>query len=136
MFYEVPLLKSAPVNTGRGPKVNAQYRADVTSRDDPAKLGAEFAIGESVYTTLQNHYPGHFWNVELTGGMVKIGIPPLLGQWTYNFPARHLTHWRVIEAGGHILERFNIPRSTLDVAAFVNARNTKAIRRANQRPPE
>jgi hypothetical protein len=132
MFYEPTLLKTVPV-PGRGPKIRAEYRVDPSSGDTPEKLAAEFAIGDAVYKTLQHHFRGHFWDVELVGGVIKIGIKALLGKWTYNFPARDLTHWRVIEAGGHILERFNIPRSTIDVPAFVAARKNRV--RSGQKPP-
>lgn len=101
----------------------------------PAKLPAELAICKWVSALLHAHYRGHFWGVQVQGGIVRIGIPALLGNWTWNIPVRHLTPQLVVKAGGDILERFNIPRSSLDmgIAQFIDARQHRV--RASQTPP-
>jgi hypothetical protein len=94
------------------------------------------AIAKMVAEDLHTYYRGHFWAVHVDSkqGICLITIPVLLGNWKYKIPLTGLTTEMVVRAGGEILERFNIPRSSLDVAAFVAARE-KRVSRASQRPP-
>lgn len=91
--------------------------------DDPAAdadVQLAFVIGE----TLTRHYPGHPWFVEVdsNGGLASISIPAITGRFAYVLKLRLLGSdpglKSVVRAGGEILERWRIPRSSLDAAAF------------------
>lgn len=99
------------------------------ARDNAIKT----AIGVWLFTA----YPGHFWKIEANSaqGIAWITIDLLLGNWKYVFKLdKEITREMVIEAGGEILERFNIPRSGLRIEDFLTARPL-AVSRASQTPP-
>lgn len=105
--------------------IHAQHDLDLSRR-----------IGE----VLERHYPGHFFLVEVDsrGGIAHISIPILTENWRYNIPLPLLhgdpSMRMVVKAGGEILERWRIPRSGLDVAAFRAAMRHK-IHGPKQKPP-
>lgn len=77
---------------------------------------------------LQYWYPGHPWAVEVEhrGGVAKIGIPALMGSLAW-YVIHLTTIWSdpslkcVREAGGHILERYRLPRNRYDYFDFAAA---------------
>jgi hypothetical protein len=78
-----------------------------------------------VHDLLTKVYRGHFWEVycDSSQGILTITIPILLNNYKWIFKLQdEITPAKVIRAGGEILERFNIPRGHMDVAAFVQAR--------------
>jgi hypothetical protein len=82
-------------------------------------------VAKAITRVLLSQYRGHFWVVESNRaqGIAWISIPLLLGEWKYIFKlSEELTPAMIIRAGGQILERFNIPRSNLDVASFIAAK--------------
>ena len=91
------------------------------------KLPAEVACCKRMAQILYAKYPGHPWSVEVNAkqGIAFITIPPLLGTtWGYIIKLDDIANERdfetsVKEAGGNILERFNIPRSTIDIARYI-----------------
>lgn len=124
---------------GRGPRVQMELKYDSggTFTEREAETAAsDLTTTKWVAEVLTNHYRGHFWSVQVSSqqGLCRIGIPVLLGNWTWNIPLGLLNVAMVIKAGGELLERFNIPRSSLDVAAFVKARE-KRVSRVSQKPP-
>lgn len=124
---------------GRGPRVQMQLKYDSGvsfSEREADTAAADLTTTKWVAEVLHSHFRGHFWSVEVSShqGLCRIGIPVLLGNWTWNIPLPLLTHAMVLKAGGEILERFNIPRSSLDVAAFVKAREHR-VERVSQKPP-
>lgn len=136
--FDIPVLRAGLV-PGKGNKVEYQFKAGepgLFAREEADRQAADLTTTKWVGEVLHSHYRGHFWSVEVSSvqGVCLIGIPVLLGNWKYIIKLRHLTAKTVIEAGGHILERFKIPRSSLDVAAFVGARKHR-ISRANHNPP-
>lgn len=85
----------------------------------------DLMVAKAITRVLLSHYRGHFWVVEANRkqGVAWISIPILLGEWKYVFHLREdITPAMIIRAGGLILERFNIPRSSLDVASFIAAK--------------
>jgi hypothetical protein len=89
-------------------------------------------IVKATFEILRLHYPGHPWSIESFAeqrphGFVRISIPPLLGlNWGYTLPLDHdfyASPRPVIRAGGEILERFKIPRSSIDLAAYMSAKS-------------
>jgi hypothetical protein len=97
-------------------------------------------LARAIGAKLSEAFPGHPWFVEVdsVGGMVHISIPALMHNWRFNLRLRDLASdpgWKaVIKAGGEILERWNIPRSTIDVAAF-NAALTRKLHGHRDKPP-
>lgn len=86
----------------------------------------DMMVAKAITRVLLSQYRGHFWVVECNRaqGIAWISIPLLLGEWKYVFKlSEELTPAMIIRAGGQILERFNIPRSNLDVASFIAAKN-------------
>jgi len=94
------------------------------------------AIGDK----LTEHYPGHPWFVEVDsiGGLVHISIPVLMHNWRFNLKLRELASdpglKLVVKAGGEILERWQVPRSRIDVAAFSAAMRHR-LHGHKERPP-
>jgi hypothetical protein len=83
---------------------------------------AEVTICKGIGRLLEFHYPGHPWGVEVNieQGYAKISIPDLLGpNWGYIVHLDKMSDKLVIEAGGHILERFKMPRNRIDVAHYL-----------------
>jgi hypothetical protein len=96
-------------------------------RPDPHAY-ADIALARKIGETLQYHYGGHPWYVEVEHihGIAKVSIPSLMG-WTSYFVI-HLDRLAsdpgmkiVVKAGGEILERYRIPRSGFDFFAFADA---------------
>jgi hypothetical protein len=136
-LFDIPIIKSADHVGGSGPRVMVHGKVDRAQSAHEAMLNErDMRIAARVGEILHFHYRGHFWQVtsDSKQGVVTITIPVLLGNHKYVIKLAGLTDASVIEAGGHILERFKIPRGQLDVAAFVNARNL-AVSRGNQQPP-
>lgn len=128
LFREPTLVERGRLKLARGTMMVDTY-GERSSRDgDTSKIGIELTLCKAIGRVLSAHYPGHPWAVEVMAdqGIAKITIPPLLGMnWGYILHLDKLDTdagmKSVIEAGGHILERFNIPRSTIDLAAYLSA---------------
>lgn len=125
-FREPTLVSSARARFAGGTMRMESY-GERSSRDgDTTQIDYELTVAKAIGRILQAHYPGHPWFVEVMAdqGVAKITIPPLLGMnWGYILHLDKIgaSPRPVIEAGGHILERFNIPRSTIDLAAYITA---------------
>lgn len=137
--FDIPILMKRGMVPGRGPKVEYQFmreRSGAFDDEEQANAAADMATTKAVAEILHSHYRGHFWAVATDSkqGCVLITIPILLGNWKFMLKLKELTPAKVIKAGGEILERFNIPRSSIDMAAFCEAR-TRRVERHNQAPP-
>jgi hypothetical protein len=125
MILDEPVLvRRSNEQQGRGVMQISTY-VERQSRDDDGAGAREVTIAKAIGRLLAHHYPGHPWSVEVSihGGYATIGIPPLLGpNWGYILHLNQIDTEsgmkRVVEAGGHILERFQIPRSGMDPAAY------------------
>lgn len=89
------------------------------------KIPAEAALCKRIFNVLNAHYNGHAWAVEVDfgQGMAKITIPSILGfNFGYLIRLDELDRKAIIRGGGEILERFKIPRSTVDINAYMDAK--------------
>lgn len=114
-------------------------RADV----DRARVERETEMSKAVYEVLLGQYPGHVWEVTCDwrqgGVQIRLGVL-MTGSHCYWVRFNDVTgptelRKRVIEAGGNLLERFRMPRSTFDLSRFLEAR-PKAVFHKNMRMPE
>lgn len=126
LFREPTMIEQRRVQLGRGAMTMETYGERASRDGDTSKINYEVTLCKAIGRILYSHYPGHPWSVEVMAdqGIAKITIPPLLGvNWGYILHLDKLTASPkpIIEAGGHILERFNIPRSTIDLAAYITA---------------
>jgi hypothetical protein len=122
------------------PRIELQTR--YVPRADPEEYDPfaerDLMVAKALTRVLLQAYPGHFWETgaDHSQGIAWISIPILMGgNWKHVFRlSEDLTPIQVIRAGGEILERFNIPRSTLDLPAFLIAKR-RAISRASDKVP-
>ncbi len=100
------------------------------------KTVADVAMAKSIGELLTLHYAGHPWfaMVDSHQGVATIAIPALMKNFRYIIPLQLLTDKAVIEAGGHILERFKIPRSTIDFGAFHKAFDLRVLKERQDMP--
>lgn len=99
---------------------------DVTT-DTPDLPANDLILAKDMADTLNTHYPGHLWAVNVDGkqGMADIRNLALSGTWGYRL--RTVTNYsasefkkRVVRAGGEILERFKLRRGSADDAAIAS----------------
>lgn len=88
-------------------------------------------IAKRVHEILIHHYPGYPWKVisNAQQGVVYFNVPVLmgdtlhwlmkLGQWS------DLSPKLVIDGGGELLERMNLPRRGFEVMSFLEARDNR-----------
>lgn len=99
----------------------------------------DMAMARLIAEVLHDEYPNYPWVVEsnIAQGIACIRMPAIMGQTgAYVLHIDHLstvsgTRKYVREAGGHILERWNIPRSTFDLAALLAAAARSPVKRFN-----
>jgi hypothetical protein len=111
--------------------------ADVARPDAQNLVTAELRISHDIYSVLERHYPGHRWAVgaDLRGEVAYLSIPALMGpldKWVLhleNIMDPLQLSIAVMKAGGEILERFRIPRASLEagLGEFLDAKDTKRI---------
>lgn len=86
---------------------------------DPKKLNmsaASLTLAKNVADTLNKHYPGHLWgvNVDEKGGVVQVFNLALSGRWGFVIKITDLAGAddlrKVMRAGGEILERYRLHR--------------------------
>jgi hypothetical protein len=91
-------------------------------------------VASGVHHILTKHYPGYPWKAicDSRQGLVYFNIPILMGatlHWTIK-----LAQWEdfaiggerlVIEGGGQLLERMNLPRTGFEAGSFLDARDNK-----------
>ena len=116
---------------------------ETTPANDPM-IAAEMALARSIMEILQEHYPGHFWNVKVDArqGVAEIRhATRMLSSQCYCLHLSKvqgnpnaLVHY-VKAYGGEILERFRIPRGVLDIAAYCESKN-KTLTHHTQKMPE
>ena len=97
----------------------------------------DLALTKAVAATMETHYPGHPWRVEVSHrqGIIKIQLPILMG--ATNWYVVHITslgNWtigqrKIMRACGEILERYRIPRHNFSLDHFLAARSAIPIHR-------
>jgi hypothetical protein len=107
---------------------------DANAAPDRDITAKEIEASKQIGRVLADRYPGYMWSVEvhLRGAFrgAKISLPILIGPSKgYVIPSRFLMSEgsatrAIIRAGGEILERFNVPRSgiNLGMARFLDAK--------------
>lgn len=126
---EQVLIGHAKVQDGRNRAMHVRQYAEASPIDGTMQaVPAELALCKRIGAILNHHYKGHPWMIEVNfvQGMAKIGIPVLLGNWTYNIRLDEIVNdadlrSSVLRGGGELLERFGIPRNTIDVASYLAA---------------
>lgn len=92
------------------------HQRETEGRDKHAR--ADMALAKAVGETLTSHYSGHSWMVVACHrtGLVKVKLPFMVDKVWYTIRISELASdpglRSIIKAGGEILERFNIPRSS------------------------
>jgi hypothetical protein len=126
MIDDPVLLGTARLQQGGRAMRVKQYGERAGKSGETKAVPAEVRLCGEIYRILSAHYPGHPWSIEVHAeqGFAFITIPPLLGSnWGYvlHLDKLHADAFRasVIEAGGNLLERFEIPRSTIDLARYI-----------------
>lgn len=107
------------------PRLEEEWGGDHGEIRSP-KQAADNALAKAIWEKLQYHYPGHPWfvgvNHELGMAVIKL---PLFTEWGYWIRLDDLAvdpGMRIVKkGGGEFLERYNLPRSTIDLAALVGA---------------
>jgi hypothetical protein len=107
------------------------------------RIASETDMARKIATVLNFYYPGHAWEVTVDsrhgGAQLRIAILMTGSQCFFMRFDDIATHndfrKRVRDAGGELLERFNIPRAGFDLTAFIEAQ-PKAVLHINQRVPE
>lgn len=80
---------------------------------------ANESIAKNVAEVLDKHYPGHAWavNADVMQGIVKVHNLNLSGEWGFILKMDALlndpTERPIVNAGGELLERFNISRGEM-----------------------
>jgi hypothetical protein len=127
MFEEPVLLGTARLQMAGQPLRVKTYGERAGRSGEAQAVPGEVAMCKAMARILFAHYPGHPWSVEVHAeqGYAFITIPPLLGA-NYGY-ILHLDKidtqdsfvQGVKEAGGNLLERFSIPRSSIDIAHYL-----------------
>jgi hypothetical protein len=117
--------------------IEAHYeRKGLLPEEQDTRAQWDLMVAKAITRVLLSQYRGHFWVVECDSaqGIAWISIPVLLNDWKYVFHlSEDITPAMILRAGGEILERFNLPRSSLDVASFIAARKM-AVRNGGTPP--
>lgn len=105
----------------------ATYVAPLDGTPDDLK-GFDLHIAKGVLDILARKYFGYGWHVmaESRQGIITFGIPELMGP-TLRYVIR-LAEFKdldvnlIIRCGGELLERMNLSRTAIDMAAYAHAR--------------
>ena len=133
MNIDVPQLvrADAPDRVGDRQMLNVQlYKPPLDGTPDMHREFDMF-VANRINEILTHHYPGYPWqsNADASQGVVYFGIPVLMGptlKWVIRLGEwDDLTPKLVIDGGGELLERFNLPRRGFEVDSFLHARDNK-----------
>jgi hypothetical protein len=130
---DVPQLVRAQVMERVGDRVMENrllYQPPLDGSLDPHREFDLF-VAKRMKEILDHHYPGYPWKVVSNAqqGIVYFNIPVLMGK-TLHWLIR-LAEWAdlspklVIDGGGQLLERMNLPRRGFEVMSFLEARARK-----------
>jgi hypothetical protein len=91
----------------------------------------DMILAKEIADTLNTHYPGHLWAINVDGGVANIHDLMLSGQWGYRllltnmYSASELKK-DTIRAGGEILERFRLSRGQFSEAQYTQLKTNFA----------
>lgn len=133
MNIDVPQLvrADAPDRVGDRQMMNVHlYQPPLDGTPDVHKAFDDF-VSNRLKEILTHHYPGYTWKMvaDASQGIVYFSIPTLMGP-TLHMVIRlaewgDLTPMLIIDKGGELLERFNLPRKGFEVDSFLHARDNK-----------
>lgn len=121
---------------------HVRHEAETFHDRDGQFHAANERLAHRIMQKLLAHYDCPFWNIsaEIEHGIVKIWLQNF-SQWPYIIKISTLKAdpglKSVVKAGGELLERFKIPRSSFSVADYLSA--TRAMPQAffrNAKAPE
>jgi hypothetical protein len=95
-------------------------------------------MARAIGRVLHQHYRGHDWNVWVSReiGIAKIWLSCLMNpQYPYVLHLAALQPRDVMRAGGEILERYGLPRSTIDFGLVKAARRQLGPLATRRLPP-
>lgn len=103
----------------------------IIARYNEAHIDAEWispgdeVVAKNIADVLEKQYPGYLWmvHVSVRTGLIDIKNMLLTGKYGYTIKLTGLFSWdslrdKVIQAGGEILERYDMPRSRFDAEKF------------------
>lgn len=111
-------------------QVTQTYQPPLDGKSDDY-TGFDMRVAEGIGVLLNKHYFGYTWKSysDAKQGIVGFSIPDLMG------PSLHmvirLKEWSdldpqmIVEKAGELLERMNLPRGQIDMAAYLDARTRK-----------
>ena len=73
------------------------------------KQGNEFVFAQQVVDYLQLAFPGWPWTASVDGGVLYVKLEGISGNFGIQCPADKVDKKGVINYGGELLERFNLP---------------------------
>lgn len=138
---EVPQIVRADDNERRADRKMVTLRMYKAPLDGTPDLHKKFDmwVSSKVVATLDKHFPGYPWMAECNAqqGIVAYSIPVLMGptlKWAIRLAEwEDLTEKLVMEGGGQLLERFNLPRTGFEAASFIHARDHKWLADASMK---
>jgi hypothetical protein len=109
---------------------------------DPYEM-ADLSEAKSIHDILRMYYPGYWWSVEVESehGIAKISLPNIMPEnrkilLHLNRISDHNTKVRTVRRfAGELLERYNVPRSTVDFYAFMEAKHRQGFVNRNDPVP-
>ena len=107
------------------------YVPPIDGSVDPHR-GFDQFVATRISEILNHHFPGYPWKVisDAAQGVVYFNIPQIMGE-TLHWLIR-LKQWSdlspklVIDGGGQLLERMNLPRCGFEVMSFIEARANRS----------
>ena len=112
-------------------------RTSETGATDP-HAAFDDRMARAIGRVLHQHYQGHDWNVWVSRetGIAKIWLSCLMNpQYPYVLHLAGLQSHDVMRAGGEILERYQLPRSTIDFALVKGVRRQLGPLATRRAPP-
>ncbi len=110
--------------------VTQSYQPPLDGKSDDY-AGFDMRVAEGIGVLLNKHYFGYKWKsyADTKQGIVGFSIPELMGDTLHmvinlkRFEA--LDAQLIIEKAGELLERMNLPRGQIDMAAYLDAKTRK-----------
>ncbi len=126
--------------TPRGMRVFGHVDSDTIER---ARVAREAGMAKRICELLNFYYPGHVWECTVDerhgGAQLRIAVLMTGPQCFFirfdDIATEADFKARIRNAGGELLERFKIPRSTFDLTRFIEAK-PKAVFHHKMRLPE
>ena len=127
------IVRSETQIEGRGGQkatVTQTYQPPLDGRPD---LHAEYdmSVARGIGELLNKHYFGYTWKsfADMQQGIVGFSIPDLMGPTLHqiiNLKSHDaLDPQLIVDTAGELLERMHLPRGQIDMAAYLEARNSR-----------